>query len=234
MFTAFSYTMAGRKRNLTARRSNEDRVLIRSFETDQGGPAILAAVADGVSRCADGGAVAQWLIHERLAQDPILREGARLRDATAAYLKQVHDDFLRRFADNPDMLESACTLAGVLVRGTQACVFWCGDSPVHHLRRLSGRLEGKTLTTPDKIHGTAMLTDCFSALTAFAFRMQVLDVEPGDYLICASDGLVPEAAELAESLNEHEFSKEWAKTICTYSYNFPGSDDIAVAAVRID
>lgn len=235
MYTAFSYTMGGRKRNLTARRSNEDRVLVRSFELDQGGPAILAAVADGVSRCADGGAVAQWLIHERLSQDPVsLETEPDLSRLVGNYLRRVHQDFLGRFSTDTDMMESACTLAGVLVRKEKACVFWSGDSPVHLLRQRDSGLEGQTLTTPDKIEGTPMLTDCFSGLTAFAFRTKLIDLSPGDFIVCATDGLVLEAKDLAESLQEHPFSKEWAEKICTDSYNFPGSDDIGVAAIRID
>jgi len=102
------------------------------------------------------------------------------------------------------------------------------------LRRLDERLEGATLSSPDKIHGTPMLTDCFSGLTAFAFRTRNVEVKPGDFIVCATDGLVLEANDLAESLNDTAFSREWAENICNYSYNFPGSDDIGVAAVRID
>jgi len=235
MFTAFSYTLAGRKRNLSARPTNEDRVLVRSFNADQGGPAILIAVSDGVSRCADGGAVAQWLVHDRLGNDDFLTNGEPdLRRSVETYLKGVHQDFLDQFDGNVDMMESAATLAGVVVRNGKACVFWSGDSPIYLLRKREGKLEGKTLSSPDKIHGTPMLTDCFSGVTAFAFRMVALQVHPGDFLICATDGLVPEAEELAESLSDTPFSRAWAENICTYSYNFPGSDDIGVAAVRID
>jgi serine/threonine protein phosphatase PrpC len=235
MYTAFSHTMGGRKRNLTARPSNEDRVLVRSFDPSQGGPAILAAVADGVSRCADGGAVAQWLIHERLSQDPVSFEAEPdLSRLVGAYLRKVHQDFLGHFSTDIDMMESACTLAGVLVRNDKACVFWSGDSPVHLLRKRDSGLEGQTVTTPDKIEGTPMLTDCFSGLTAFAFRTKIIELSAGDVIVCATDGLALEAKELAKSLNEHRFSREWAERICTDSYNLPGSDDIGVAAIRLD
>jgi serine/threonine protein phosphatase PrpC len=235
MFTAFSHTMAGRKRNLTARTANEDRVLIRTFHQAKGGPAVMAVVADGVSRCADGGAVANWLIHERLAVDDFLNgPNAQLPGLIRTYLKRVHQDFIERFEENDDMMESATTLAGVVVQNGKACIFWSGDSPVHLLRLREGRLHGETLTSPDKIHGTPMLTDCFSGLTAFDFRTRVVDVRAGDFLVCATDGLVPEAKELAVILSERPFSKEWAEEICTDSYNVPGSDDIGVAAIRID
>jgi serine/threonine protein phosphatase PrpC len=235
MYTAFSYTMAGRKRNLTARRTNEDRVLIREFPQDQGGPAILAAVADGVSRCADGGAVAQWLIHDRLAADDLLaKQEETLARTVEAYLRRVHDEFIGQFDGNEEMMESATTLAGVLVLGRRACVFTSGDSPVHLLRRDKDRLFGETLTEPDKIPGTPMLTDCFSGVTAFDFRVREVELHPGDFLICATDGLVLGAEGLAESLSGTPFSKQWAEHICTESYNFPGSDDVGVAAIRFD
>jgi serine/threonine protein phosphatase PrpC len=235
MYTAFSYTMAGRKRNLTARRVNEDRVLIRNLEESEGRPAILAAVADGVSRCAYGGAVADWLIHERLGNDNLLPDaGMSLSVILKAYLKGVHREFITQFQDNEDMMESAATLAGVVICGGRACVFTSGDSPVHLLHRKGDRLVGETLTVPDKIPGTPMLTDCFSGVTEFDVHFREIDVRPGDFLICATDGLVLEARDLAESLSGTPFSKEWAEQICLESYNFPGSDDVGVAAIRID
>lgn len=235
MYTGFSHTLAGRKRNLCVRRSNEDRVLVRRFESPDHSPAILAAVADGVSNCADGGAVAHWLLHERLSQDPLPTEtGTDLCRLIGTYLRHVHQDFLNRFASEPDLIESACTLAGVLARGTKACVFWCGDSPIHHLRKTSADHEGEMLTTPDKIEGTPMLTDCFSGVTAFAFRTRSIDVAPGDLIICATDGLVLDARELAESVNQYGFCSAWIEHICAHSHAFPGSDDVGVAAIRID
>lgn len=233
MYTGYSHTMSGRKRNFTDRRANEDRVLVRPLPGSD--HAILAAVADGVSNCADGGAVAHWLIHDRLGLDELpTGPGTDLGRLMAPYLRKVHDDFLARFESDPDMMESACTLAGVLARGTEACVFWCGDSPVHLLHRTSSGYEGETLTIPDKIEGTAMLTDCFCGLTPFDFGSRLVALSPGDLLICATDGLLPSARDLAESVTLHGFGASWIERICAESHAFPDSDDVGVAAFRFD
>jgi len=238
MFTAFAHTQAGRKREWVERKSNEDRVLVRELDASAGGPALLVAVADGVSRCADGGAVAEWLIHERLAKDRFFSgDGAvpaeQCREIFHGYLRGVHEAFLKRFQHDHDLLESACTLAGAVVFPTHACVFSCGDSAVFLLRREDNGHAGFTLTRPDRVFGTSMLTDCFSGLTAFAVRVKTVEIEPGDILLAVTDGLVPGPEEVAQRLDQGTFSQAWIDDLCADSRSCPGSDDIAIAAVRV-
>jgi len=77
------------------------------------------------------GAVAQWLIHDRLSKDAFLETTELdLCRSIQIYLKGVHQDFLARFEGNTDMMESAATLAGAVVRSGKACLFWSGDSPI--------------------------------------------------------------------------------------------------------
>jgi serine/threonine protein phosphatase PrpC len=238
MFTAFIQTHGGRKREWVEKKANEDRVLCRRLDASEGGPAILMAVADGVSRCADGGAVAQWLLHERLAQDRFfageVTPGAQsCREIFHGYLRGVHDAFRRRFRQDAEMLESACTLAGAVVFPTHACVFSCGDSAVFLLRLEEKGRAGFALTRPDRVFGTSMLRDCFSGLTSFAVRVKTVELEPGDVLVAATDGLVPGPEEIARRLDAASFSQAWLDALCADSLAAPGSDDIAVAAVRV-
>ncbi len=237
MFTAFAHTVAGQKRQWLGRADNEDRVLERLFPESEGGPAALIAVADGVSRCADGGAVAEWLLHRRLATDLLLQgvpPGPGRCPGVKSYLRGLHSTFGKEFQQRRDLLESACTLAGALMFPDRACVFWSGDSAVHLLRREGERFAGFPLTRPDRIPHTSTLTDCFSGLTSFAVHVKEIDIRPGDILFGATDGLVLDAESLADQLNQHPFSREWIEQLCDLSRSVPGSDDIGIAAVSRD
>ncbi|MEM7011606.1 MAG: hypothetical protein AAF585_09000 [Verrucomicrobiota bacterium] len=238
-FTTLHRTRAGAKRNHIPQKENEDRVLVREFtstEIRREGVATLIAVADGVSRCTDGGGVADWLLEERLSKDvPFESANESIFNQFREYLTQVHRQFLGDFAGNADMLESGCTLCAVLVYGNRAAAYWAGDSPAYHFQFRKGqRLHTRTLTIADKDPFTGALTDCFSGLTPFAVKQGGFKINPGDIIITASDGLAFDGDDLITYLDQFGFTEEWVDEIFERSYNQPFSDDISVAALRFE
>ena len=238
-FSTFKLSRPGAKRQHVSHRENEDRVLVRNFTRADIGreySATLLAVADGVSRCADGGAVAEWLLDKRLANDmPFDQSEEPLANQFRGYLQRIHREYLREFSSTPDMIESGCTLCAVLASGDHAAVFWAGDSPAHHLRfRPEARMHPRTLTIADKDPFTGALTDCFSGLTPFAVKQAGIRLSPGDIVIAASDGLAFDAEDLVRTIEKLGYNQEWIEEICERSYNQPFSDDISIAALRVE
>jgi len=239
-YKTLSFSRPGAKRHWVEEKENEDRVLVRTFspqETFQPISATMVAVADGVSRCAAGGAVAEWLLIERLSNDPVFELGeVDLEKQLLKYMRKVHTEFLEVFKDDRSMLESGCTFCAGLAHGQQAAAFWAGDSPVHHLRPKGGKLKARTLTVQDKDRFTGALTDCFSGVTPFNVKRASVygGLQRGDYLIAASDGLDFDAEGLGHTLDQRGFNEEWMESVSDQSYARPFSDDISMAALYVE
>ena len=237
-FTTLSRTRAGAKRLHIPQVENEDRVLVREFSSSEirrEGTATMVAVADGVSRCADGGGVAEWLLNERLAKDvPFRSANEELPNQFRSYLLEVHRQFIGQFSGNNDMIESGCTLSVVLVCGMHAAAYWSGDSPAYHLQSREGeRLHVRGLTIADKDPFTGALTDCFSGLTPFAVKQAGFKLNPGDIVVTASDGLAFDGEDLVRYLEQYGFTEAWVDEIFERSYNQPFSDDISISALKV-
>lgn len=236
-FSSLSLTRPGAKREFVDHKDNEDRVLVREFpeeETFSEFPAILVAVADGVSRCADGGAVAEWLLSQ-IGADVIFKEGGE-----QPLVKQFHDyaeslraRFMSEFKDRPEIQESGCTFAAALVSGEKGAAYWAGDSPVYLMTQNDGRLKARTLTIADKDPYSGALTDCFSGVTPFRVKQAGFTVGSGDLVIAVSDGVAYDGEDLASTIQGNGFNQEWMESICQQSFDLPFSDDISLAGVQI-
>lgn len=229
-------TRAGRKRDYSSFRSNQDRVIKREFtaaETGSAWPAALIAVADGVSRCPDGGAIASWILHEKLEREPLFRQtGVDLGEQFRTRILEFHREFLQAFQDDVLMLESGCTLSAALLYGPQGIVIWSGDSPVYHFRESKGTFQSRSLIIPDVDGESGALTDCFSGVTAFSPGMRTVELEPGDMVLAATDGIMYSGRELAASVGREGFTEAWMDSICQKSFDTPRSDDMAIVAAK--
>jgi len=236
-FSTLCLTRAGAKRQVVSQKENEDRVLARTFSPEEmyrNEGAVLVAVADGVSRCADGGGVADWILRQRVERDRIFSPGGespvkQFHD----YLRSLHRAFLNEFRHTPSMLESGCTFSAALIYGQQGAAYWSGDSPIYHIQCNGNRTSGRMLSIADKDPFSGALTDCFSGVTPFKVRQAGLRVKPGDIVITATDGVVFDVADLALSINQHGFNQRWLDLIIQTSYAVPYSDDISLSAVQI-
>ncbi len=236
-YQTLSLTRPGGKREHTERTENEDRVLVREFSTQQTKcehPAVLVAVADGVSRCADGGAVAEWLLRQVESDEVFADDGeGDLARQFHDYTEALRARFIDEFASQPDIQESGCTFAAALIFGDKGAAFWAGDSPIHLLSPNGARFKARTLTIADKDPFTGALTDCFSGLTPFKVKQAGFAVKNGDIVIAVSDGMAYDGQDLAGTLDRHGFNQEWVDAICQQSFDMPFSDDISIAAVKI-
>ena len=235
-YQLLAQTRPGQKRNVSPLAANQDRALKREFpiaETGRPEPAALIAVADGVSRCPDGGAVADWIIHQKLERDALF--GHAVTDLGGQFHSRVlefHLEFLEQFRGDRLMLESGCTLAAALLYGSRCLVIWSGDSPIYHLQVRGQGYAAQELILADKDPYSGALTDCFSGVTPFCLHHRIVHLQPGEIIIAATDGVLFSGRQLAESLVEQGFTQEWAETVCQESYDTPRSDDIAIAAAR--
>ncbi|MEM1295526.1 MAG: protein phosphatase 2C domain-containing protein [Verrucomicrobiota bacterium] len=237
-FSSLSLTRPGAKREFVEHKENEDRVLVREFtneETFSEDPTILVAVADGVSRCADGGAVAEWLL-EQVAKDAIFQSGDE-----RTLIKQFHDyaealraRFMEEFKGRPEVQESGCTFAAALVNGEKGAAYWAGDSPVYLMTQNNGVLKSRTLTIADKDPYSGALTDCFSGVTPFRVKQAGFTVGPGDVVVAVSDGVAYDGEDMASTIQGNGFNQQWMETICQKSFELPYSDDISLAGVQIE
>jgi serine/threonine protein phosphatase PrpC len=235
-FQLLLHTRAGKKRTFSPFQANQDRALVREFapgDTGQSEPAALVAVADGVSRCPDGGAVAQWILHEKLDREDLffhstMDPGGQLHSR----LLEFHQEFLEHFREDVLMLGSGCTLAAALLYGSRGLALWSGDSPVYHLQARDGRYHAQDLIVADKDPYSGALTDCFSGMTPFCLRHRSIRLQPGDIVIAATDGIVVSGKKLADSITKLGFSEEWMESVCQDSYDTPRSDDLSIAAAR--
>ena len=236
-FETLSHTRAGAKRVYVPQKKNEDRVLVREFspaETGLPSPSVLITVADGVSRCADGGAVAQWILHDRIENDIIFNpaEGALLKQFHT-YLGKIHREFLEQFRSDMEMLESGCTFSAVLVVGDDAAAYWAGDSPIYHFKQDGDHFKSRTVSIADKDPFSGALTDCFSGVTPFSVKQAGIRANPGDILIAVSDGVAYDGEDLARMVAQRGFTEEWLDTVCQLSFEVPLSDDITLTAVKL-
>lgn len=186
-------TMMGRKGG-GCREENQDALLSRRMMHD-GREALLCAVADGVTRCPDGGGVARYLVERHLASDPVFGDGEEAAPALERYLRSVNTLFYKECAAEPEMIESACTLSvGVIEQATAHC-FWVGDSPIFFAERAGDAFRCQQLSKPD-LYGR-LLVDGFGAHAPFELKRVRVDFAVGDVLVLATDGVANSVEEFA-------------------------------------
>jgi len=209
---------------------------VRNFPADELSDtpeAVLLAVADGVSRCPDGGAVSEWIVGQKLREARLRRSTGTLSlEPIRAALRTLHEEFLHEFREEPNLLESGCTLALAYLQGNRAAILWSGDSPVYHLQERADGFRSQLLTVADKDPFTGALTDCFSGVTPFAVHERMIELEPRDLVVVATDGIRHSGADLASSLDNEGFTAAWLEKVCQSSFDMPNSDDLAIAAVQ--
>ena len=208
---------------------NQDRIFVRTWE--QGGEHMtLLGVADGVTNCPFGGSVARW-ISEKLAHPDCVPDFAGDPGASlASMLAGLYQTFQVEFAENPDMLDSACTLSVAWIRtGALACA-WVGDSPIFLLTPAAKGFQGEMLSRPDVHRTTRKLTDCFGRHAPGLFKSVVRPCSPGAVVVVASDGGQLDEASLAYTLPKSGFNRKWLAALLEPVRKQPVYDDISVVA----
>jgi serine/threonine protein phosphatase PrpC len=200
-YRVLGLTLMGRKGG-NCREENQDAMVERRLEWGGGQQAYwMLAVADGVTRCPNGGGVARYLVERHLANDVIEQVDGGLVETIQWYLRGVNEQFYEEFAHQPAMLESACTLSiGVLEQSRVHC-FWVGDSPIYLARRGEAGYECRQLTQPD-VYGR-LLVDGFGAHAPFEVKHCGADLRVGDLLVVATDGVSDSVEEFDRMLKQY-------------------------------
>ena len=215
-------------------RTNEDRVVVRRIahpSLNGSGDALVLAVADGVSRCPDGGGIANYLIHDRIEQDAIFVPGEiSLDNQYRTYLKLIEAMFYKAFEKNKDMLMSATTLSTVLVERNVAHCYWVGDSPILFSRRSGKQYLTGDVIIPDSVAGA--LLDCFGSFSSFKMKYVGIPLEVNDIITVASDGIAHDFPLIGDAYERNGFSEAFIDEIVEEAYSYDYPDDISVVAAR--
>ena len=208
---------------------NQDRIFVRTWEQG-GGLMTLLGVADGVTNCPFGGSVARWVADKLLQPEYAPDLAGDAGAAIASMLVGIYREFQTEFADNADMLDSACTLSVAWMRpGALACA-WVGDSPIFLLTPAAKGFHGEMLSRPDVDRTTRKLTDCFGRHAPGQFKSVVRPCSPGAVVVVASDGGQLDEASLAHTLHKSGFSRKWLDSLLEPVRKQPVYDDISVVA----
>jgi serine/threonine protein phosphatase PrpC len=207
-------------------------LLVRSLPTlADSRPLTLIAVADGISNCPYGGSVARYVVDRHLSRDTITLPGAGAAEGLAGYLRALHDEFRREFADSPDMLASGCTVTAAALCGPILSYCWVGDSPLFVIRNTPKGWAARQLTRPDTDR-LRVLTDCFGHGCPGVFKCGDLRLNPDDVVIAATDGACLDEFLLESSLAALEFSDAWLEELARPAQSARFHDDISIIALR--
>jgi hypothetical protein len=218
-------TQAGRIHN-----DNQDRAMARTIAGLE--DLCLIAVADGISSCAFGGSVANWLIHEHLAVDPIeLHSDTSQEFQLRAYLESLHTLFREAWAEFPEMLCSGCCLSlATNFRGETHC-FWVGDSPIFSTAIIDGQFRTEQVSIPDS-PGGSVITDWFGGTSRFHLKHVQL-FAPLAIVTITSDGANHDAQMLNATYQQHGFSQRVPEEVIREALLNPHADDVSIAAMEL-
>lgn len=245
----------------TTHQVNQDAGGAWTWTRQDGSPASLLAVADGVSagRTSEH---ASRLVVDRLHDQvgPIVRnESERLssvREALLETAQRASDEIARRPFAPPGQPDATTLVAAACLEGDGIGV-WCGDSRVYLIRAGNEvtRLTSDHSWTEDAVNSGRMTPEeaardprarmitrwlgpqpaAVTAVELFTFGLQV-----GDTLLCCTDGLTVYFAaprgderEMAVVLGESETLDRGVQSLIEIAVDRGGHDDITVAALRI-
>ncbi len=210
---------------------NQDRIVLRRLGLGNGeNPACLVAVVDGASCSAFGAGLARWIAERHLACDPLVEQaGSDVPQALAAYVRRLHEVFVREFADVEEMLRSAASISLAVVCAGVADILWTGDSPIYWTKgRGSARCSTTQLSTSHKVGRS--LTKCFCGMQPVAFDQFHVRLSPGDIVTVMSDGAIHEETMLSDLYERVGFCQDACDEILQEGLVHPRSDDVSVAA----
>jgi protein phosphatase len=244
------------------RERNEDCFLVQHLawaHRDRRHEVALLVVADGMGghgagdeasgqavRAVGGGLAA--LLGAALGGQLPRPDAPRLAEAVESALKEANRAVLRKAGEDPACKGMGATAVAVLVWDELAAVAHVGDCRVYHLRagRLSQVTKDQTLVarmvelgklTPQEAlthPGRHEVTQAVGRQAELAPGRAVLQLQPGDWLLAACDGLHAHvgADELQDLLARSPAAAEAAEELTDLVNRRGGSDNCTVVAVR--
>lgn len=240
---------------------NQDAGGAWTWTRQDGSPASLLAVADGVSagRTSED---ASRLVVDRLRDHvgPIVRNDSErlssVREGLLETAQSASEEIARRpFA--PPGQPDATTLVAVACLGGDGIGVWCGDSRVYLVTAGNEvtRLTSDHSWTEDAVNSGRMTPDEAARdprarmitrwlgpqpATATAVELFTFGLQAGDTLLCCTDGLTVyfaaprgDEGELAAALGDGERLDREVQALIEIAVERGGHDDITVAALRV-
>lgn len=213
---------------------NQDEIVTRRIRRE-GNPfeIHMVGVADGISQTPYGGSVARWLMRKHMEVDPIFPESeCDIGRKFVKYLCDLHAQFAREFAAQPDMLGSGASLSVACVWEDSAICAWAGDCPIFLTVPKGKKLATNQISIPDTHRVTRQLTDCFGAQMPFAFKKRMLTVPEGGILTIASDGAQSDEFTLNDLYQAKSLTPFSLQEVVDTALKHPKCDDVSIVACK--
>lgn len=196
---------------------NEDHYFVREFSNS----CLLFGVADGIGSHPFGGSVAKWLTKTYLKTSPV-ELNVNLRRSASTLLANGHAAFVREFDGFDDFLTSGCTISLIAIDGNRAVCLWAGDSPVYYTSPT--KCQSFRVSTPHN-NNRGELTECFNGDRILNFEIVELDLEKGDVVTVASDGVIIDKSTLLDVVSSNRLGSDFLSQTLETSTRASGSDD---------
>lgn len=213
-----------------AKRDNRDASFVRELSGDPAGPILVAGVADGVSQCPFGGAVARWFCRHMMESPIPVSTPEALAADIVRLIGERREAFAAEFQQSEDFARSSCTLALCAIAGNTLHAFWAGDSPIMLSRKVGDSHETEVLTKRD-VDRFGHLTDHFGAGGPHSVKIVSRVLQAGDTVTLASDGFAQiwDPGSISGVYAESAFGSELVKQLLDYGFR----DDATFVAIRI-
>ena len=212
------------------KRDNRDALFTREVELPGGILALVAGVADGITQCPYGGAVARWVCRH-LTDCPLsLASFSETPGTITRTIEEAREAFRKELAGSEDFAQSGCTLTvGVIVEG-RLHGFWVGDSPILVSSSSGSPLETECLTSPD-LNPNGELVDQFESNSPMSIKHVERRLRAGDVVTLATDGFtrIWDPGSLSSAYSEGLFDEGLTRQLL----GLPFKDDATFIAIRI-
>lgn len=149
---------------------------------------VIAALADGVGSCREGGAAARRAVDMVVDYYLTRPQAWSPRRALAEFVRHINRTFYQESHVRHGSSELLCTLSVVVVESGRLYGVNVGDSPAYllHGTNLVTLSEAHTVTEPGLQHGLTRAIGMEASIEPYAFETELAD---GDLIVLCSDGV---------------------------------------------
>jgi len=210
---------------------NRDALFVREVAVTDGSAVLLAGIADGITKCPFGGAVARWVCRFLEQSDVQVAIAAEMVTAVPAMIVDARDAFRADLGQSDDFAQSGSTLTIAIVVEDVFHGFWVGDSPILFSSMADSGLSTECITRPD-INSRGELFDQFGVNSPLNIKHVERHLRQGDVITLASDGFtrIWDTGSLSSAYTDGLFDKSLAR----YFLDQPFRDDATFIAIRIE
>ena len=212
------------------KRDNQDSLFTRELGTPGGERILFAGLADGITQCPFGGAVARWVC-QHMARCPIrIDRPSDVKTEVMQSIRAARATFRRDLGEADDFAQSGCTLTVAAIAEGVFNGFWVGDSPVLLSAEVGDEFCTECITSPD--HGpNGELLDHFGATSPLNIKHIARHLHVGDVVTLATDGFtrIWDPGSLSSVYSAGLFDEGLKRQLL----RLPFKDDATFIAIRI-